>query len=109
MSSLLSPILQRLAGHFPIPVMARAVLERCLNPQQLDTWFETVAGGQYTRTLLFSVMSLSFRDELSHFSDRLAFSMEVRVPSRRSAWTGKRCIVRTVGASITENLLKLDG
>lgn len=56
MSSLLSPILQRLAGHFPIPVMARAVLERCLNPQQLDTWFETVAGGQYTRTLLFSTL-----------------------------------------------------
>jgi hypothetical protein len=55
-----------------------------------------------------SVVSLSFRDELSHFSDKLAFSMEVTVPSRRSAWIGKRCIVRTVGASIMENLLKLD-
>lgn len=33
MSLLLSPILQRLAGHFPIPTMARAVLEGCLNPQ----------------------------------------------------------------------------
>ncbi len=50
------------------------------------------------------VVSLSFRDELSHFSDRLAFSMEVIVPSRRSVWTGKRCIVRTVGVSITETL-----
>ncbi len=57
----------------------------------------------------YRVVSLSFRDELSDFSDRLAFSMEFTVPSRRSAWTGKRCIVRTVGASITENLLKLDG
>ncbi len=56
MTSLLSPILQRFAEHFPIPTMARAVLERCLNPQQLDAWFETVAGGQYTRTLLFSTL-----------------------------------------------------
>ncbi len=56
MSSLLSPILQRLAGHFPIPTMARAVLERCLNPVQLDAGFETVAEGQYTRTLLFSTL-----------------------------------------------------
>ena len=56
MTSLLSPILQRFAEHFPIPTMARAVLERCLNPQHLDAWFETVAEGQYTRTLLFSTL-----------------------------------------------------
>jgi len=56
MTSLLNPILQRFAEQFPIPTMARAVLERCLNPQQLDAWFETVAGGQYTRTLLFSTL-----------------------------------------------------
>ena len=54
----------------------------------------------------FWVVSLSFRDEISHFSDRLAFSMEIMVPSRKSAWTGKPCIVRTGGAPITENLLK---
>src|SRR5512143_1772115 len=56
MTSLLNPILQRFAEHFPIPTMARAVLERCLNPAQLDAWFETVAEGQYTRTLLFSTL-----------------------------------------------------
>jgi hypothetical protein len=61
------------------------------------------------QTVELSVVSLSFRDEHPHFSDTLAFSMEVMVPSRKSAWTGKRCIVRTIGASITENLLKLDG
>jgi hypothetical protein len=44
------------AEHFPIPTMARAGLECCLNPQQLDAWFETVAGAQYTRTLLFSTL-----------------------------------------------------
>lgn len=56
MSSLLSPILQRVADHFPIPTMARALLERCFDSQQLDAWFETVASGQYTRTLLFSTL-----------------------------------------------------
>jgi len=52
MAPLLNPILRRFAEHFPIPAIARAVLERCLNPAQLDAEFETVAGGQYTRTLL---------------------------------------------------------
>src|SRR5512147_1564646 len=56
MTVLLNPILQRFAEHFPIPTLARAVLERCLNPSQLDAWFETVAEGQYTRTLLFSTL-----------------------------------------------------
>lgn len=56
MTALLNPILRRFAEHFPIPTMARAVLERCLNPQQLDAWFETIAEGQYTRSLLFSTV-----------------------------------------------------
>jgi hypothetical protein len=56
MTALLNPILRRFAEHFPIPTMARAVLERCLNPEQLDAWFDTLAGGQYPRTLLFSTL-----------------------------------------------------
>lgn len=36
MTAMLNPILRRFAEQFPIPTMARAVLERCLNPQQLD-------------------------------------------------------------------------
>jgi hypothetical protein len=56
MTALLNPILRRFAEHFPIPTMARAVLERCLNPQQLDAWFERIAEGQYTRRLLFSTV-----------------------------------------------------
>ena len=54
MTSLLNPLRQRFAEHFPIPTMARAVLERGLNPAQLDSWFETLAEGPYTRTLPFS-------------------------------------------------------
>lgn len=56
MSVPLNPILERFAERTPIPVMARGVLERCLNPSPLDAWFETVAQGQYTRKLLFSTV-----------------------------------------------------
>ena len=56
MTALLNPILRRFAEHFPIPTMARAVLECCLNPRQLDAWFERIAEGQYTRRLLFSTV-----------------------------------------------------
>ncbi len=58
----LNPVLRRFAERTPVPVMARAVLERCLNPAQLDAWFARVAEAQYTRTLLFStVFELMFR------------------------------------------------
>ena len=50
----LNPVLERFAQRSPLPVMARAVLERCLNAQDLDAWFEQVAQAQYTRSLLFS-------------------------------------------------------
>jgi hypothetical protein len=50
----LNPVLERFAQRSPLPVMARAVLERCLNAQELDAWFEQVAQAQYTRSLLFS-------------------------------------------------------
>lgn len=50
----LNPVLRRFAERAPLPVMARAVLERCLNAQLLDAWFEATAERQYTRTLLFS-------------------------------------------------------
>jgi IS4 transposase len=56
MSVALNPILDRFAERTPIPVMARSVLERCLNAQQLDVWFASVAEAQYTRQLLFSTV-----------------------------------------------------
>ena len=65
MTVLLNPILRRFAEQFPIPTMARAVLERCLNPQQLDAWFETLAGGQYPRPLLFSTLVEFMRQVVS--------------------------------------------
>ena len=56
MSITLNPILDRFAERTPVPVMARSVLERCLNASQLDAWYETVAEAQYTRNLLFSTV-----------------------------------------------------
>ena len=50
----LNPVLGCFAEWVPLPVLARAILERCLNAEQLDGWFEQVAEAQYTRRLLFS-------------------------------------------------------
>jgi hypothetical protein len=50
----LTPLLERFAERTPLPVLARGVLERCLDAPQLDAWFESIAERQYTRKLLFS-------------------------------------------------------
>ena len=39
----LNPIVRRFAERSPLPVMARAVLERCLGRDELDAWFEVTA------------------------------------------------------------------
>jgi len=36
--------------------MARGLMERVLNPEQIDQWFEQAAEEQYTRELLFSTL-----------------------------------------------------
>jgi hypothetical protein len=56
LGTLIAPLLERLSEHFPIPFMARAVLERYFDPERLDAWFETVAQRQYTCRLLFSTL-----------------------------------------------------
>jgi hypothetical protein len=49
-----SAILERFMEKSPIPVMVRAVLERVLNAECLDSCFARVTEKQYTRDLLFS-------------------------------------------------------
>ncbi len=51
---MLSPIFERFVEKSPISVMARGMMERALNPEQLDQWFEKTAEAQYTKDLLFS-------------------------------------------------------
>jgi len=40
----------------PLSVMMRGLVERLLNPEQMDQWFEQLAQEQYTRELLFSTV-----------------------------------------------------
>ncbi len=49
-----SEILQKFAETSPATVMVRALLERLLNPEKLDRWFEATRQTQYTRDMLFS-------------------------------------------------------
>jgi hypothetical protein len=49
-----SAILKRFMEKSPIPVMARALLERVLTTERMNACFNAVAEKQYTRELLFS-------------------------------------------------------
>ena len=53
---MLSPVFTPFIKNSPISVMARGMLERVLNPEQLDEWFDTTAKEQYTKDLLFSTL-----------------------------------------------------
>jgi len=51
---MLSPVFDRFVDRSPISVIARGMMERALNPEQLDRWFDQTAEAQYTKDLLFS-------------------------------------------------------
>ncbi len=51
-----SPVFNRFVENSPISVMARGMMERVLNPEQLDQWFSYTAEEQYTKELLFSTV-----------------------------------------------------
>jgi len=51
---MLKPVFERFAEKSPLTVIARGMLERVLNPEQLDQWFDRTAKEQYTKDLLFS-------------------------------------------------------
>lgn len=53
---MLSPVFTPFIEKSPISVMARGMLERVLNPDQLNDWFNTTAKEQYTKDLLFSTI-----------------------------------------------------
>ena len=52
----LGPVLERFIQDAPMPLMFRALLERALDPAELDAMFEATAAKQYTRELLFSAI-----------------------------------------------------
>jgi hypothetical protein len=47
-------VLERFAERAPASVMVRGLLERLLNAERLDRWFESASGAQSTRPILFS-------------------------------------------------------
>jgi hypothetical protein len=91
----LNPILQRFVERTPIPVMLRAVLERCLSPAQLDAWFKAVAERQYTRALLFSTV----------------FDLMTQVVFRQqpAVHAAYQATVEPIGVSVTSVYNKLNG
>lgn len=53
---MLGAAFERFVQASPVTVMLRGVLERTLNAEWLDAWFERTAQAQYTRELLFSTV-----------------------------------------------------
>ena len=53
---MLDPVFDQFVKKSPISVMARGMMERVLDPQQLDQWFNKTTDQQYTRELLFSTV-----------------------------------------------------
>ena len=51
---MLNPIFEKFVKKSPVSVIARGMMERLLNPEQLDQWFDETAKAQYTKDLLFS-------------------------------------------------------
>lgn len=51
---MLGTLLQKFADHSPATVMVHGLLERLLDQEKLDEWFNTTRQVQYTRNILFS-------------------------------------------------------
>ena len=92
---MLSSVFKPFVEKSPISVMARGVIERVLNPDQLNRWFDRTGDAQYTKDLLFSslfdIMSL------------------VVLRSHRSVHAGYQASEADIGVSITSVYNKLNG
>lgn len=92
---MLSPVFKPFVEQSPISVMARAMMERVLNPDQLNEWFDSTANEQYTKDLLFS----SLFDIMS----------QVVQGSRRSVHAAYQSSRQDICVSITSIYNKLNG
>ena len=91
LSSVFDPFVEK----SPISVMARGMMERALNPDQLNQWFDSTANSQYTKDLLFS----SLFDIMS----------KVVLGSHRSVHAAYQATEEDIGVSITSVYNKLNG
>ncbi len=92
---MLSPIFEKFVEKTPVCVIARGVMERVLNPEQLDQWFDQTADAQYTKDLLFSSVF-----------DIMA---QVVSGSRRSVHAAHQASKEQIGVSVASVYNKLNG
>ena len=92
---MLNPIFERFAQKSPLTVIARGMMERVLNPEQLDQWFNNTAKAQYTKDLLFSSVF-----------DLMSQVVCGSRPSLNAAYHASR---EQIGVSITSVYNKLNG
>ena len=92
---MLSPVFEPFVEKSPISVMARGMMERVLNPEQLNQWFDSTANEQYTKELLFS----SIFDIMS----------QVVLGSHRSVHAAYQASKEDISVSITSIYNKLNG
>jgi hypothetical protein len=92
---MLSPVFAPFIKNSPISVMARGMLERVLNPEQLDEWFDTTAKEQYTKDLLFSTL--------------FNLMSQVVQGSQRSIHAAFQALKEDIAVSITSIYNKLNG
>jgi len=92
---MLSPIFEKFVEKSPISVMARGMMERVLNPNQLDQWFDETTEQQYTKDLMFSTVF----DIMS----------QVVCGSRKSVHAAYQASTEDIGVSVTSLYNKLNG
>jgi len=92
---MLNPIFEKFVEKSPVSVIARGMMERLLNPDQLDQWFDETAQEQYTKDLLFS----SVFDIMS----------QVVSGSRQTVHAAHQASKEEIGVSVVSVYNKLNG
>jgi hypothetical protein len=92
---MMDPVFDAFVRKSPITVMARGMMERAFNPEQLDKWFANIAEVQYTRHLLFSSVF-----------DIMSQVVCGKHPSVHSAFQASK---ENIGVTITSLYNKLNG
>jgi IS4 transposase len=92
---MLSDIFKPFIEGSPLSVMMRGLVERLLNPEQMDQWFEQFAQEQYTRELLFSTV--------------VSLMLEVVCGSRKAVNAAYQAMAEAIPVSIQAVYDKLQG
>lgn len=92
---MLSTVFKPFIDESPISVMARGMVERVLNPDQINHWFDFTANEQYTKELLFSTV--------------VDIMTQVVCGSRRSVNAAYQAAKENIGVSITSVYNKING